>query len=803
MAKSSKLKKLKKIKRNLSAWRIRGSYYRNYKRASLKDHYILVESKNGDDIAGNMFSILSELTNQEYQSFHIFLAAKLEKMEQFQELLANNGITNVKIIESGTRKYYKLLATAKYIFLDTSLNRDYMKKDGQIITNTWHGTPLKLMGMQVKDRAYAMGNVQRNLQMADYLVYPNRLMKDIMFKAYCLDNLYQGTVLMSGYPRNSIFFDQKAADSVRKEIGYENKKLYVYMPTWRGSLNKLDVTKQVDEMEYLLRELDATMSDDVTILAKLHPFVGDAIDFSGFHHIHAFPKNLDSYRVLNAADGLVTDYSSVFFDFVNTRKKIIIWAYDKYAYLGERGTYVALEDMPFPVVASPKELAEEMQKGKSYDESDFIEKNGFCDCPEATRNLCHHVLLNENCCNAEKNAGNGKENVFFYVSTLAKNGITTSILSLMEHLDLKDKNYFAVFREKTFARYPERLEVLPENVSIWPISSEPRYSLKDKWYAHLYFAKNRVSKRILRHIEDLYSREIKRHFNGVKVDYAVHFTGYEKHVINIFGRLQAERTIIVHNDMTEELKTKDNQHRPTLEWAYANYDHVGIVSKDLEAPTRSLGAKDSNLCLTYNCHAYETILKKADEPIVFQKHTETNTDQETILQALESEGQKFINIGRFSYEKGHDMLIQAFTKYYKEHPDAKLFLIGGYGNLYRKTLRKAAMSPAKNNIFIIRQIDNPMPILKKCDFFILSSRYEGFGLVLLEADTVGVPVASTEIVGPTGFMRENGGYLVPPTVKGIYQAMRSYDRGEIQPLNIDYEKYNQNAAEQFRKVIGG
>ena len=400
MAKSSKLKKLKKIKRNLSAWRIRGSYYRNYKRASLKDHYILVESKNGDDIAGNMFSILSELTNQEYQSFHIFLAAKLEKMEQFQELLANNGITNVKIIESGTRKYYKLLATAKYIFLDTSLNRDYMKKDGQIITNTWHGTPLKLMGMQVKDRAYAMGNVQRNLQMADYLVYPNRLMKDIMFKAYCLDNLYQGTVLMSGYPRNSIFFDQKAADSVRKEIGYEDKKLYVYMPTWRGSLNKLDVTKQVDEMEYLLRELDATMSDDVTILAKLHPFVGDAIDFSGFHHIHAFPKNMDSYSVLNAADGLVTDYSSVFFDFVNTRKKIIIWAYDKYAYLGERGTYVALEDMPFPVVASPKELAEEMQKGKSYDESDFIEKNGFCDCPEATRNLCHHVLLNENCCNA-------------------------------------------------------------------------------------------------------------------------------------------------------------------------------------------------------------------------------------------------------------------------------------------------------------------------------------------------------------------------------------------------------------------
>lgn len=803
MAKKTKLRKFDKARRLMPSWRLRGVYYKYYNKKPLIENYIFVESKNGDDLAGNMFAILEEISKPAYQQFKVFLAAKEQKIEHFQKLLRANHIDNVQIVTFGSSKYYKLLATSKYIFLDTSLSRDFIKKDGQIIVNTWHGTPLKLMGRQVEDRAYAMGNVQRNLQMADYLVYPNQLMKDIMFKAYCLDNLYQGTVLMSGYPRNSVFFKPKEGQILRQKIGYQNKKLYVYMPTWRGSLNQTESIQTVDEMEYMLHQLDAEMDDDVVIFAKMHPFVSEGIDFDTFRHIHKFPDELDSYAVLNAADGLVTDYSSVFFDFVNTRKKIILWAYDEYAYLGDRGTYKALRDMPFPVVKTPSDLVKEMKADKMYDDEEFMKECGFCDNAEAASLLCRKVLLGEDCCPAEKNVGNGKENVFFYVSTLAKNGITTSILSLMEHLDLKDKNYYAVFREKTFGKYPDRLNVLPEEVDIWPISSEPRYSLKDKIFIHLYYARNLHNKFIQNYIDKFYAREVKRHFGTVKVDYAVHFTGYEKHVIQMFARLGAESTIIVHNDMLAELATKTNQHRPTLEWAYRKYNHVGIVSEDLREATTTLGATEKNLTVIYNCHAYKTILEKGNGPIEFQAYTETNYPQETIIEALEGDGEKFINIGRFSYEKGHDMLVDAFNLYYKEHPDAKLFIIGGYGNLYRQTLRKAAMSDAKKNIFIIKQIDNPMPILKKCDFFILSSRYEGFGLVLLEADTVGVPVASTEIVGPTGFMKENGGCLVPPTTEGILKAMNEYHNGNVQCLNIDYEEYNKRAAAQFRKVMGG
>ena len=67
-----------------------------------------------------------------------------------------------------------------------------------------------------------------------------------------------------------------------------------------------------------------------------------------------------------------------------------------------------------------------------------------------------------------------------------------------------------------------------------------------------------------------------------------------------------------------------------------------------------------------------------------------------------------------------------------------------------------------------------MSILKKCDLFILSSLYEGLGLVILEADTLGVPVISTDVEGPKGFMEEHGGFLVPNNEDGILWGMNEF-----------------------------
>ena len=128
------------------------------------------------------------------------------------------------------------------------------------------------------------------------------------------------------------------------------------MPTWRGVVGKVETEEQVLEVQNYLLQMDEMLSDDELLLVRLHPFGAKAIDYNKFRHICAFPDGYDPYDVLNMVDCLITDYSSVFFDFSNTGKKIVLFVYDKEQYLDDRGIYVQLDSFPFPQVQNVSEL---------------------------------------------------------------------------------------------------------------------------------------------------------------------------------------------------------------------------------------------------------------------------------------------------------------------------------------------------------------------------------------------------------------------------------------------------------------
>lgn len=128
-----------------------------------------------------------------------------------------------------------------------------------------------------------------------------------------------------------------------------------------------------------------------------------------------------------------------------------------------------------------------------------------------------------------------------------------------------------------------------------------------------------------------------------------------------------------------------------------------------------------------------------------------------------------------------------------------MIIIGGYGTLYNETLRYAEDS--LSNIVIIKSMSNPIAVMKKCDLFILSSYYEGLGLTLLEADTIGMPTISTNVQGPRGFVQEYGGVLVDVNSEGIYNGMMEYMNGKVKAMNVDYEAYNKRAVEQFEAML--
>ena len=189
-------------------------YLMFYEKDTLKEKWVLVDSKNGKDLGSNMLRITEELThNPDYKKYRIFISCNKNKKSDIGKMIVQYGLNKVVLIREGGFRYARIVALAKYLFTDTSFPLWYAKKKGQVITNTWHGTPLKMMGKDVYNRAFDMGNVEKNHLIADYLIYPSDYMKDIMVSAYFLNNLYQGKILCSGYPRNSVFFHPKEARS--------------------------------------------------------------------------------------------------------------------------------------------------------------------------------------------------------------------------------------------------------------------------------------------------------------------------------------------------------------------------------------------------------------------------------------------------------------------------------------------------------------------------------------------------------------------------------------------------------------
>lgn len=526
---------LKRISGMLSDLAYNSRYYRKLYHAPLKENYILVESKNGGDLAGNMFAILRELSKEAYAGYVIYLSCSKRKQAAIQGMLERYQVTGVQLVTVKTRKYFRLLATAKYLFTDTSFLRSFVKREGQIIVNTWHGTPLKYMGVDVKNRIYAIGNVQRNLMSADYLVYPNEYMKEKMTQSYLLDNLYSGTVLNEGYPRNSCFFDKEVGKNIRAELGLEGKTVALYMPTWRGTLTKKTSDQLLLMMEYYLRPLDYMLQDNQVLYVKMHPFVHKSMKFNNYKHILPYPAEYDTYEFLNMADVLITDYSSVFYDFANTGKKIILFPYDESQYVKERGLYMMPEEMCFPVVRNTEELYREMVSPKNYDDTEFRKYCCTYDAPDAAERICRHVILGENCCAEEKLQGNGKKNVLVFSTASLENGIPERIQKQLEQLDDGKTNLYFSFMESRVKKNPLSLCEFPETIGFVPISSDPAPTWVEMLCSNLYKRSRLFRNRFTRTYKERFDRrEFQKHLGGMKLDEIIRCKGEEAIEIAFF-----------------------------------------------------------------------------------------------------------------------------------------------------------------------------------------------------------------------------------------------------------------------------
>ena len=342
------------------------------------ENCFLYEGVSGRQYAGNEKYIYLELKKRYPSAKHVWVFQDKDAVQRNLEYLKGD----ILVIRNSF-KYLYYLSKAKALFTGTSLPYYYKKQKDSFFIQTWHGTPVKLLGFDIKHlNAKSLNlNSTENVMYSqsklwDYFVAPNEFTAEKFSSAY----LYKGEILRAGYPRNDIFFwaDEKKAEivrSVREKLGIPaGKKIALYAPTFRdgtkfGTRNT-SVTFPLD-----FDVLKSNLSEEWVLIVRAHLLSGGKFDSSRYEPfvITAMVDEYDDPQELClAADVLITDYSSIAFDYANTKKPILLFTPDIEEYANSRrGFYFDPRDQfPGPFLTDSLQVAEALmcidKMAKSY-----------------------------------------------------------------------------------------------------------------------------------------------------------------------------------------------------------------------------------------------------------------------------------------------------------------------------------------------------------------------------------------------------------------------------------------------------
>ncbi|WP_151485148.1 bifunctional glycosyltransferase/CDP-glycerol:glycerophosphate glycerophosphotransferase [Streptomyces albicerus] len=255
--------------------------------------------------------------------------------------------TGTRRLTPGTAAYWTALARSKYLVNNVDFDRRLVKRPGQILIQTHAGTPLKRMGLDLQDRPAAargtdFAELLRGADQWDYCLSGNRHSTLVWERVFPSGYL----TLEYGQPRNDVFQRATPADvaRLRESLGIPKGAIAVlYAPTQRDYRRAQWVTL---DLERILRQLGPRY----VLLTRAHHAYTTPLAHSGGRLIDVSDHPSVESLCL-ASDALVTDYSSLMFDYANLDRPIVIHANDWEAYEAARGTYFDLRAFPPGAVA--------------------------------------------------------------------------------------------------------------------------------------------------------------------------------------------------------------------------------------------------------------------------------------------------------------------------------------------------------------------------------------------------------------------------------------------------------------------
>lgn len=775
----------------------------------------------------------------------------------------------VTAVTRGSRSYARALATAGFLVNNATFPPRFAKREGQVYVNTWHGTPLKRMGHDEPGETDAPRNVLRNFLMCDFVLSSSPYMTSTMYEsAYRLVNVYPGLVIEEGDPRTDRqVLDEPDRAAVRHrlstagvDLGGDTARLVVYAPTWRGA-SFADPVDDALELVDRVRTLQERLGPGHRVVLKVHQQVYDLARAHAEVAGLLVPNDLPTNLVLGVADVLVTDFSSILFDALATRIPVVLFAPDLDGYAATRGLYLTEAELPAPLVTAVEDAAALVAAAGTGAATDPLvtHAEGYEAARErfAPRNdgqVTSRVVDvvwrgRREGRRVQPIARDGRTTMLIYLGGLKSNGITTSGLNLLRHIDHQRFDVTAVYRHTrrgdravNAGRLPPEVRRLARVGKFTTGKADRRTRLR------LLEKGGRMSPVQLQRMLSLLEREWRRCVGSAHFDHLVDFSGYTPFWSFLMAEAPTDhRSIWLHNDLrADQMRVVDGarpfeKHLGAVFASYRFYDRLVSVSpalRDINAARLAEFARPEKFTYARNTIDADGILAAAmgdaddalawpgdevlellpsDDPddvdleatpdVLAEQHRVPHLTAEiarrlAIRAVPAREGvTRFVTVGRASPEKNHARLLQAFALVRAERDDVELVVIGD-GPLLEDNRALARSLGVEDSVHLTGLLHNPWALMRTCDVFVLSSDYEGQPMVILEALVLGLPVVSTAFGSVRGALPEGTGLVVDRSPQALAEGLRAALRGDVPNPPFDPVRYNAQAMDEFYTAIG-
>ncbi|MEG1474629.1 MAG: CDP-glycerol glycerophosphotransferase family protein [Longicatena sp.] len=361
----------------------------------VKKDMVLFLSFHGRGFSDNPKAIYLEMLKDErFKDYTFVWALKKGNMR---------SIEGAKVISYLTPIYFYYIARSKYWVCNCKLQTYIVKKKNQVYLQTWHGTPLKRLAHDIIVpegttfyRSHLSADAMRKTYDNDvskytYMISPNSFCTEVFQSAFQID---RPRLIETGYPRNDYISNVSESEiqAIRNKYNIkQDKKVLLYAPTWRD--NQYTATGYTFSLQIDFEKWKEVLGEQYVVLFKPHYLITNTYEHS--EGLKGFVIDVDAKADISElyviSDAMVTDYSSVFFDYAIRNKPMYFYMYDIQEYAQElRGFYLDIyTELPGDIFDNEEDMLQAI-KEERYDEEKLVAFNkrfNNCEDGRATKRV--------------------------------------------------------------------------------------------------------------------------------------------------------------------------------------------------------------------------------------------------------------------------------------------------------------------------------------------------------------------------------------------------------------------------------